>query len=228
MKICILSEKRTGSTYLCELLNGTKLFKDKFREWFVKYDKRDHVVDFYTDSKEKVFNKFNFAFPDKCKIHWSTMQIMFDSFDDFIKNAIDHKFILIERNEIDMTVSQFIASKTDWYEIRSKDQHVDWISKKIKYKNKELIDCYYHIKYIKNKWKYELDKRKIFYIVVKYENLLASPNEELKRVFQYLGLDFTDETASVALNFANKSLIKQNHPIKNELYKKLKFLTKIC
>jgi LPS sulfotransferase NodH len=104
MNIWILSEKRTGSSYLCELINYTEKFEDQFKEWYVQFDNRKEITNFYKKPN----------LPKYCKIHSSVMKTIFGSIQE-LKNKIGFcKFIHLKRRNLrKMLVSQLLAQKTE-------------------------------------------------------------------------------------------------------------------
>ena len=218
--VWILSERRTGSTYLCELLNGTGLFQNRFREWYVKFDHLNFVSDFYK-CKDGCPYEDGGKIPNNGKIHWDTMKMMFESFENFIKKLSEPKFVrIIRENELDMAVSHAIAIKTKCYELRKTNQYDEWMRTKISISDSEIEKIYLSAKLSQKRWEKEINKKLTPSITVTYEKLQKEYKEEFSKVLSFIGIKFNNSCLDEALKNANNSIIKQNHPKKIELIRR--------
>jgi len=212
MNIWILSEKRTGSSYLCELINYTEKFEDQFKEWYVQFDNRKEITNFYKKPN----------LPKYCKIHSSVMKTIFGSIQE-LKNKIGFcKFIHLKRRNLrKMLVSQLLAQKTNMYEIRNKEDYKKWIDLKIKIEKKDFLLAYQEVYGKQQNWSKELislPKKEI--ICVYYEDLLENPISEMQRIFNFLEISIDEKTIKFSIEKARNAIIKQNHPMTHELLKK--------
>lgn len=213
MKIWILSEKRTGSSYLCEILNSTGLFEEEFKEWYVKFDHKKEITNFYKKNH----------LPKYCKIHHSVMKKNFGSFEELINQIGECKFIHIKRKNIKkMIVSQILASKTNMYEIRKKEDYNKWIKTKIKIEKKDISLAYQKVLKKQKNWPEELGKLKNKeFISVYYENLIENPIKEIQEIFKFIEIPIEEKIILSSLENSNKKIIKQKHPLTTYLLKKM-------
>jgi LPS sulfotransferase NodH len=215
----ILSERRTGSSYLCEVLNGTGLFQIKFREWYVKFDHLDYLTDFYR-CKGCPYKNVG-EVPKNGKIHWDAMMMAFGTFENFVKNLKEPKFIQIVReNKMEMAISHAIAIKTKCYELRNIIDYEEWKRTKVCLSASEIQKIYSETKRSEARWENEINKNLAPHIKVVYEKILNKSFCEIRKVLNFVGLDADESTLKNAFSYADNSIIKQDHPDKIRLIKK--------
>lgn len=213
MNIWVLSERRTGSTFLCEILNGTGLFDNKFKEWYVKFDHLDYVSDFYSCRGCKYEKTQNI--PKNGKIHWDTMRMIFGTFEHFVNSLSKPHFIrIIRKNKLKMAASHLIAMKTKSYEIRSDDDYEKWKNTKFVASSSEMIEVYNNTKISEQRWEDEIKKNMAPCVTITYERLVSEPVDELMGVMNFLGIKTSKEKLNASLDHARTILLKQDHPDK--------------
>jgi LPS sulfotransferase NodH len=213
VNIWILSERRTGSTFLCEIMNGTGLFDGKFKEWYVKFDHLDHVSDFYS-CKGCKYEKTQ-TIPKNGKIHWDTMRMAFRTFENFVNSMSEPRLIrIIRENKLKMAASHLIAMKTKSYEIRNDEDYQKWKNTRVVASSFEMTEVYNNTIISQRRWEDEIKKNIAPHTTITYERLLENPIDELMNLMNFLGVKTSKEKLNTALDYAKNILFKHNHPDK--------------
>jgi LPS sulfotransferase NodH len=215
-KIWIISQQRTGSGYLCELLNNLNLFEDKFSEWF--YIPKEKFVEEEEFSIEDVVSCCpSKNLPKFCKIHLETMEFMFGDFNS-LKNFLgeNSKFIYIYRkNVLDQIASRYISILTNRWRVTNQSEHNEFLHKKIKMNKKILIKCIDYVSKMNQKNDYYIKKINLFNI--NYENLVGNEFSSIEKILSFLEIDFNFDQIINSIKNTNKIIIKQEHPQKSEV-----------
>ena len=221
-KIWILSHARTGSGYLCEILNCSHKFSEIFTEWFIVPWTENEVYTYYPNKiLEKLPANYKNNLPNYCKIHWSTINKMFRDIEELNILLSNVKFISLQREDlISQTTSQYIAIKTNKSRLKNETEKQEWLSKNFDINNHELLENYFQIAN-QNKM------RATTQLDVKYEELLENPIKIVNEIFEYLDIQITNDEIEKSIKLANKKIIRQSHPRQEEIKNKLKSLLKI-
>ena len=214
----ILCYPRTGSSYLCELLNKTMLFpfynnsSISRSDYFLKKDNGrafDEWLRLFQNKKSFLDNIPNFL----KAINHQFFDLCNDCDISQIKKTLPNiKFIHLHRkNKINQAVSLFLAEELDAYHIFTKNSLFKHNDTKINCNYQKLINCYKKTKEYKS-WCGFLKNEN--YLEVYYESFLENPNLVLSNIFKFLNLpqiNFED-----SIKNANKFILKTSHPQKKE------------
>ena len=240
MSCWILTNLRSGSGYLCYLLNKTSLFVPHFEEWF---DNGQNINYIYGDNKANSnFNKhkdsLNYVkihgLPKFLKIQRFRYDKIFNKNDkNIIKQILpDIKFIYLKRNDIfARAISLYFCSQTKTYHITKNDEDSKkWLSKSnvkdfknwknihIPFIEKKVVSCYNKI--IKDRsWDDFLTDEN--YLLLDYDELTTDPNKTLKEILKFLDIKSPKNIKNI-INTC--SLMKTNRSETDEYIKKLKRL----
>lgn len=238
----VLSGERTGSTYLCSLLNNTGLFDGIFNENMnPDMNKELNQLVFKVDNFRKIKNqkkrrelsldyiKSN-EIPKLNKIHRSEFRGRFGLEDEDSKLIAEKfeniKYILIQRKDM-------IARATSWYvKMETKTLHVssdkkmeEFQKKEIEMNDKKLLKCYniMNSKFQKyGCWDNYLTGED--FIRVDYDDLSDNPVSVLRSILLFLGFDVTDAFCeNVLLMTKNK---KMRHKDSDKVYDRIKNIKK--
>lgn len=221
-KIWVLSNPRTGSGYLCEIL--ANLLQMNLSEFLAPWK-----FDFeYIHNSLKNKNFINETQPTNCikvpassKIHYDTFKVIFKDLQFFKEKIGQVNFIKIKRkNIIEHATSLYLAITIKKWRLKSLSDKNYWDKEIIKIDNKKLLDCFNYVLQVRNKWS------KIDSPLVYYEDLIEDPIKEIKKVLNFLNLDKSEYEIKEAIKISNEKIIKQTHPSKNEIVIKLKKLIK--
>ena len=177
----ILSTVRTGSTYLCEILNETNLFppylkyKKAFSEWFRFYENKDSLMK---------------NLPNTCKVHYSQYCKFFQDYDRELLEAKLNPlyFILLKRKDfVAQAISFAIAKKYKTYIVNIENK-VRWNKTSVILTDDEMISAYKELSGCYYKWDKFLNNAQ--YMVVDYSDLIADPKKQLEKILTYIGMDY--------------------------------------
>lgn len=222
-KIWVLSHHRTGSGFFCEILGNILCLdlREFLAPWKFDFD--------YIRTGRKFFwsepiDMRNIKLPNSSKIHYDTLKMMFGNFNSFKEKIGDAYFIKTSRRDVvSHAVSLYMAICLNKWRIESlSDKEVNWDNKQIQINDRNLIRCYNYILNINKCW----DCVDVPFINVYYEDLIKNPVEEIKKVLNFLEIDFSDEQIKNCILASNKKIIKQTHPDKEKISIRLKKLIK--
>jgi len=206
--VWILSGPRTGSCFVSEVLNETKIFKPIFSEWF-HFKKINKIF-----CDEKLLSPFDYKWPKFAKVHedhFEKIKQMFPllKIEEVIPNL---KFIHLRRgNLIKQVISEFFARKTNVYFVKNKKELTEYQELKVDYDEKIML-CYYKKAIIRfNSWKPLLTKDN--HINIFYEELIDNSKEIFLKIFDFIGI--------IPPNNLNiEATLITSHPLKEEYEKK--------
>jgi len=206
--VWILSEARTGSTFLSNTLNETKFFNPIFKEYF--HD--DKMNKFFRD-KELLLH-FNSKWPKFAKMHGTHFANIRKSFPILkIKKLIPNlKFIHLRRkNLVKQAISLYFCSKTKYFIVKNKKDLNKYKKIKVDYNEENILNIYNKMIFRFNFWKPILTNQN--YIDVYYEDLIDNPKKTFLKIFKFIGIEMPD-------NLNTKSTLVQSHPLK-KVYEKM-------
>ena len=210
MNCWVLSTVRTGSSYYCELLNGTGLFKQKFKEKFPLYSSRQNMLE---------------DMPSITKVHYAQFRRFFSEDDlNLISNRLPNiKYLFTKRNcLVCQAVSFCVAKKYKTFYIYNKNKADNWDKTKVVLTDQELLSAWGEIKLCQNKWNDYL--KNVKHHTVAYEDLTSRPREVLKESLDYLGLRY--EQSNIENSVVNCGIYKMTKPENAEYEERLKHLLK--
>ena len=209
----ILSHPRSGSSFLCELLNNTMLFPhfdhEKIRtdDYFLRKGKGrafDEWLRLFS-SKNELFHNL----PHFVKVIYDQLFSLCDNLciEEITQILPNINFIYLERkNKIDQAVSLYIAKKLDAYHVftnnflqKCRDTNLDINKEEIKKCYDEVVNFQDWAKFIKNQR----------YHHVYYETLIENPKNVLEDILCFLNLPKINLEESVQK--ANNCILKLNH-----------------
>lgn len=246
-KIWVLSHHRTGSGFFCEILGniiGVNL-KEFLAPWkfdfeyiknkkslnFLptwKFDQKNqtlHAPEQWLNFKSKWIDMPNIKMPNSAKIHYDTLKIIFGDFSSFKeKIGTSACFIKTSRKDIlNHAVSLYTAIYLNKWRIESfSDKQGNWDNKKIQINDRNLMACYNYILNTNSCW----DCVDVPFINVYYEDLISNPIKEIKKVLNFLEINFPEEQISNSILSSNEKMIKQTHQDKEKILIRLKKLVK--
>lgn len=200
--VWILSEARTGSTFLSNTLNETKIFNPIFKEYF--HD--DKINKFFID--KGLLSHFNSKWPKFAKVHGTHFANIRKSFPILkIKKLIpDLKFIHLRRkNLVKQAISTYFCRKTKYFIIKNKKDLRKYKKINVNYNEEDILNIYNSIIFRFNFWEPILTKQN--YINVYYEELINNPKKTFLKIFKFIGVKMP-----ATLN--TKSTLVQSHPFK--------------
>lgn len=196
----ICCNARTGSNFLCELLNNTELFPvykegKAFGEWIKLIDKKE----FYRLPLETVKMIHEHFVKKLGNVNAKLMREILPGI----------KFILLKRrNVLEHAASLYFARFTNAYYLSHENQK-DWYYKqKVSFYPtlcKSMIDEV--IEYQNNWDNFFIGDEKL---TVYYEDLIENPAEILSKVLSYYGIDPKKEIIEKSLK--NRNLVKMTRP----------------
>ena len=214
----ILSSPRTGSTYLCDLLNSTGLFGNNGTS-----DPVTGEVDRWTEYYcAKFFKNSYIVNPPKInKIHYCQYENFFGNYD--VSNILPKmKYVLLRRKDIcAVAVSKyfvtegapFMDNKERW-NIHNEEEVKIMQNMKLKFNKQKMIMNYNKSKKEYFEWDNFLKDKQ--FIEIEYEKLVEDPIGSTKKVLNYMGLEGSPYILDV------KNPIKLDHPQKNNFCQYLK------
>lgn len=226
-KIWILSQQRTGSGYLCELLNNLNLFEGKFSEWFYvpkqkfinekNFSLKD-IVSCYPSYSKNLNSNYKKNLPDFCKIHLETMKCMFGNFEN-LKNFLgkDSKFIYLYReNILDQIASRYIAISTNKWRLANKKEKDIFLEKELEAINENTLkNCISYA--IKMKKYNDFYIKKNIFLNIKYESLIEDEVSCVSNILSYLEIKSNNKIIKESVSASKKTILKQEHPKKLEI-----------
>lgn len=243
----ILCTPRTGSSYLCELLNNSGCFpnfkhpKLKPHKGPIQQDRAfNEWLRIYRNEKE-----FEKDPPATCKaIYHQFIEVLTGSIQrrgpgeegylvktpprpkncnpSYLENLIPNiKFIHLTRGVIEQSVSVYIARKTKKYHIYDKEQLKNYFKQKIEINTRTLLDVYYEVTEWNKIW---ADFKGLN---VCYEDLMTQPDRSLNLILEYLQIK-PIKPAGVVVSETNdqERILKMTRPENNNLSKILLSLLK--
>lgn len=166
----ILTTARTGSSFLCEILNQTGLFVPEFKEYM------------HPEAKP-----FEFVQRPYCKV----MRGHFERFlHDGAKEDIERlfpgmKYIYLNRQNIeDKAVSLYFARETGVWCLRREDRE-QYMAQPVHLDENKLMDAYHYEARVSRLWDNFLEGTP--HLRIEYEELVESPAEVIRKVLTYLG-----------------------------------------
>jgi LPS sulfotransferase NodH len=201
MSCWILSTVRTGSSYLCNILNKTNLFTDIFCEKFPHFDCQKNLLD---------------NLPSHTKVHYSQFKRFLDEADkDHIETILTNlKYILITRHDrASQVVSFCIAKKYRKFYLYTPKSAEEWFATHVELTDKELLDAWDELGDCGTKWDKYLEGSE--YCRVEYQDLVDRPKDELQRVLSYLQMAVSEEVLERAVS--SSTMFRMTKP-ENEVY----------
>ena len=193
--IWILSQKRTGSSYLVHLLNQTGCFSPVFDEYV---------------EKGVLWSKFN-------KVQWIDYVINNLSREEIENRYPGVKYIHLKRNDVKaIAVSLYCAEKSKKFSVvkdrdfvhNSSTEYVGNIHlrEEIKFIPEQLINHYYkRAKSHQNMWKTDFLLEKDEFLEIEYEELVSNPNQTLIKALDYIGVKYDNKQIDL--------IVKQCHTV---------------
>ena len=208
--IWILTYARSGSNFLCDLLNKSNYFNSSFKEWlkeYIEYEKGIPITPLQTDLN-------NYILDDKIikqlfnQKGWPNYNKVIRS--QYIRSGLkdnenielkDIKYIHLKRNDlVERSLSYYYASETNTWCCNEKNKSVE-----IKFDVKQAYLFYNFLKiFHDNNWKKFLQDKE--FIEVDFNKLINNTKGELKRIFNFLEIEYQDNEI--------KNLIKQSNVYK--------------
>jgi len=211
----ILTNPRTGSTYLAELLNNTGIFNPRFEEYFTP----DFVAAKNGIPVREAKNRIKAQIRSKRLPRY--VKIFLGIFNElnlnhkFIKSVHPKiKYIRLRRRDIYAnSVSWYIAESTKIWLVRNQAELKGFTEKRVPFNEKRLIEIYTRLKKVFCEWDVHLED--CDFVDVFYEDLVASPRAQINKILTFVGANNKNA-------FKRVNLIKQTHPQSIELIAKLK------
>jgi len=199
----ILTNERSGSTYLCDVLNGTGLFETEFCERF------NHII-------PKSFANFRQSPHDFCYTKLQPRQHIEKAGAISLESIKNHlpgiQFILLKRNDIfAKAVSLYFCFKTKKYIMTSdtarvKGDPIQWAfvspeaynNMSIELDAAALIESYKQVAREHTYWDTRLEGED--YLLVDYDDLMQDPVKEVGKILDYLNKPITDDIVKRAIS----------------------------
>ena len=172
--IWVLAGPRTGSNYLCSIINQSNI-NPKIREYY-------NIYIFHHVNFQRVI-PYAKVFPEHL-VHIGV------TIDDVMNSYPNLKLVRIKRNDfVSVAVSKTIAQITNVWNIQ--DQRSTGRYKNIKLESvptSQLIFNYINAKADQEFWTAFLAERQYDYAEICYEDLVANTENEITRLFEYLNI----------------------------------------
>jgi len=216
----ILTTPRTGSTYLCDLLNSTGLFGCKGT-----CDPSTNQIDRWTEYYCPHFFKENYLLtpPIINKMHYDQYRRYFGEF-DVTKILPNIKYVLLRRKDTyAITVSKyfvtegspFMDGKERW-NIHTTEDIQKMQNIRLQFDQRKIMRIHRRTELAYSAWNDFLKDKQ--FIEFDYEDILATPIKSTNKILNWMGLKGEPNTESIAMP------IKLEHPQKNEFAIRLKKL----
>lgn len=208
----ILCTPRTGSTFLCELLNQLKVFpafnhpsienhtgnliakEQAFNEWPRLYNELTEFIKFPPPHCKMIYHQYlevlnSVPNKEKQQIGWyeknKENQLLKLQDCEFVKNIFpDIKFILLQRNPIEQAASLYFARHTKKYHIYNEQELEEYLDIKIEEDQSKLLAAYKDALFFNSCWDGFLKNQQ--HLKIKYEKLINQTKETLESIMNFL------------------------------------------
>lgn len=219
----ILTSPRSGSTYLCDLLNSTNLFGGKFTK-----DPPRKKVDRWTEYTSIYYNKlFGVHFlenpPVINKMHYWDRINYWDQINHYNNDEVirDIVYVKVSRENLyEVTVSKYISMQTQKWNIRSENELKDFQKLTFEFNEKQIIRLHEETKICHNGWNDFLSNKE--HLVLTYENIVNNPQLAVQTILKAMGFK-----GSADLNHVNLPR-KIKHRQKEDFEKELQKIDTFC
>lgn len=210
----IMSNPRSGTTILCELLNSTGLFPNfnhpnlhpvqgAFGEWLRLYNSPEDFERLPSPNLKCLYHQYVTVFKDVNKYNLN-----------YIKAILPEvKFIhLVRENRLQHAVSLYFAQKTELYQIRNTNKLNEYLNKDIELDRKRLLSCYNYMNDQENRLNSFLYGH--MSLRVKYDDLIINPASVLMQILDYCGINYSNEHICKSIEKCygeEKQLFKMTH-----------------
>lgn len=199
----ILCTPRTGSTYLCDLLNSSNLFVPEFREWFGQklgiYNQPEDLERrpcFYNKVLHVQFNRiFNHhgrmiddPIFDVCQTENPTAENRIK-----LETILKPKYVVLKRDIFQILVSYYVAtlasasSGESFFVIRDHEKQKRFLQRQVGMDEKLLRRIYAVVKTYDEKWNLFLSG--VDHLQVNYDLLSENPREVVSNIFDFIGAE---------------------------------------
>lgn len=218
----ILTHTRTGSTYLCYLLNNTKLFGNRQRSnpldgyFFNTWGEYFHA-NVYAGIDEFVKNP-----PLKAKVHRHHFTRYFkDTDQEWIESLLPGlKYVLLRRKDVVAhTVSRYFSRETKTHHCSSEEKLKTYQETVLPLNYQRLLFMYKQTRTCYVEWNNFLKNRN--FLDLEYEDVISKPKETVLKVLDFLGMAYRPENINLEV-----PLHKLEHPQKQEFIQILTDLTR--
>lgn len=187
--VWVVTQPRSGSWYLCRMLNNTGLFKPEFKEYFNPYDQ-------YFNRRVNAYSNL-FKNPDAyrhCKIFPGHFRDNFMNWNGINEKIPDIKYVHLVREDIvAKAVSHYFAVVTDKWGIHNEGEKKEYVDKPIQLDEQKLIEVYRHVSDNHNFWLPMIKGKD--YIQIRYEDLVRDPAGQLQAILASVGHALPSEAA---------------------------------
>ncbi|MHA1948298.1 MAG: Stf0 family sulfotransferase [Candidatus Thorarchaeota archaeon] len=208
----ILAAPRTGSSYLCEILNCSNKFPNRFKEHFNKKD--ISIRDRYEMRRD---------LPHCTKIIWYQFLKCFRVCEKcYIENQLPGlKYVVLNRDDVfAQSVSFYIMMKTGIHHLHNDESANLFSDMNLEVDDVELLSSYEIIKDINGLWdEYLNDSCRLS---ITYEMLLDRPVEVVKQIMNHCDINCSIEDVKHWVKCANGRIMPTQRPETRMLIKKLK------
>lgn len=220
----ILADPRSGSSFLCEILNKTMIFpfydhpKIKTNDFFLKKDQGRAFDEWFRLFSNKI--ELYKSMPSYVKVIYDQLFFLDEkiSIYDIEKIHPKIKFIYISRkSKIDQTVSLYIAKKLNAYHVFTKKFLNKCQSFDLDINHDEILNCYFEVKNFYD-WKKFLKNKQYYHVY--FESLIENPKVILKEILNYLNLPCVNFDQSIEK--AKNTIFKIDHQKTNVIKEYLK------
>ena len=209
MKPCwLLTTPRTGSTFLCNVLNNTKRFDPLFLEYFHERNIRRELC------------------PKFAKVHAVQLPkgLIPENF------YPDIKYIVLNRRDIyRQVVSDYFAQKTQCWSVTSDKAFTgdfgymaipreEYLKRSVEWDRTFIVHLYNDFQKYRTAWDVFLKERS--FLTVDYDDLVQNPKKEIERILNYLEEFVPSECVDRAI--CECKFVPVNHPLYGTFIEKLK------
>lgn len=208
----VLTHTRTGSTYLCYLLNNTKLFGNRQKHnpldgyFFNIWGEYFHST-IYKGEEEFAKNP-----PLKAKVHrHHFLRCLSDDKKQWIETLLPGiKYVLLRRKDaVAHAVSRYFARATNTHHCNDEDKLQAYQETKVYLNKYKLLGIYQDTLKCYHDWDNYLINSD--FLDLEYEDLINNPTTTISLVLNYLGIKYTEENVNLDV-----PLRKLEHPQKQE------------
>lgn len=207
--VWILTNQRSGSTFLAKLLNSTEVFPSNFTEHFHEHQIRSGTYKNSLPQNAKIL-----------KTHFKNVHGKINKRD--IKNIYPNiKFILLRRRDlIAHTISQYFHKSLNISFIKKNQprKFKKYEKAEIPFNKEVLLNIYKETLNFWNNWNYFLKGEN--YISIVYENFVKDPYVAVKRIFNFLEMDLPSNWQP------EDHILKLENPLKDKYKKRLENIIK--
>ena len=193
----ILTHPRSGSYFLCDLLNQTKTLSYKIDEyWSGNYLSYNNRIPYCNKVTHPITLKFNI---------------------NEIENKIPNiKYIKLSRKDIFKTaISYYFVQKNKAWTLEQLSKKKK-IESRIKFEESEALDAFQKCMNFKNFWKAELKEKN--FLEIYFEDLIQNPQNIVDKILDYFEINQKIKIKPLVEKF------KMTYPLSNEYSEKLKTL----